>query len=53
MQASKAASARRPPVPPPTPALAAEVRQSAVLLALVVGVGATVTGLASALQWLA
>ena len=53
MQASKAAPARRSSAPAPSPALAAEVRQSAVLLGLVVGGTAVVTALASALQWLA
>ena len=53
MHVSKTAAVRRSPAPPPSPALAAEVRQSAVLLALVVGVTAAVTTVASALQWLA
>ena len=53
MQAPKAVSPRRAPVPPPTPALAAEVRQSAFLLALLASVAVTVTVLTSALQWMA
>ena len=53
MQASKAAPVQRAQVAPATPDLAAEVRQSALLLGLVLGVVAAVTAMASALQWLA